>query len=358
MDRYSGLYIAVVLVALFGFWIPNLFLTSSTLHTIADGQPVTVLLGLAALVPLIGGNFDLSIGATANFTGILAIVVQDNHHWNVGFAIGLALVSAAVIGLVNGFLIVVLHVNSFIATLGMGTVLAAMLDIVTANSQPLSPASGVWNSLATHQIGGFEIYVGYALVVATVCWWLLEHTPYGRYMYAIGSNREASRLAGVRVSKWEWMSMVIASVLSGIAGVLYCSANGPSLTFGTSLLLPAFAACFLGATQLKPGHFNVWGSVIAVYVLAIGVDGLQLLTGQEWINQLFDGIALVAAVSFAVWRQRNVKRRGARLSTEAVSGAVQGDAGRTAEREGLGDSPVLAHEVDGEGGRVSGNDGE
>lgn len=343
MDRFSGLYIAIVLVVLFGFWIPNLFLTSSTLHTIADGQPVTVLLGLAALVPLIGGNFDLSIGATANFTGILAIVVQNNHHWNVGFAICLALASAAVIGLVNGFFIVVLRVNSFIATMGMGTVLAAMLDIVTANSQPLSPSSSVWDNLATHQVGGFEIYVGYALLVATVCWWLLEHTPYGRYMYAIGSNREASRLAGVRVGKWEWMSMVIASLLSGVAGVLYCSANGPSLTFGSSLLLPAFAACFLGATQLKPGRFNVWGSVIAVYVLAIGVDGLQLVTGQEWINQLFDGIALVAAVSFAVWRQRSVKRRGKSASSEALSRDLEVDERRITEGGGLGESAVSAH---------------
>ena len=127
---------------------------------------------------------------------------------------------------------------------------------------------------------GFQIVVVYLIVLALIVWWLVEHTPAGRYLYAVGGNAEAARLSGVRVGKWVWLSFIGSGLIAGIAGVLYCSLNGPALTFGAGLLLPAYAAAFLGATQLIPGRFNVWGTVIAVYILATGVRGLQLVTSR------------------------------------------------------------------------------
>lgn len=340
-DRFSGVYLAVLLIIMFGVWIPHLFLTMSTLHTIADEQPVTVMLGLAVLIPLVGGNFDLSVGATANLSGILAVVMLNNHHWNVVEAIVFSVVCSTVIGVVNGFLVVKLRVNSFIATLGVGTILTAVLDIVTGNSQPLLPSSSTWNRLAVFQVGGFESIVFYALVLAFVCWWLLDHTPFGRYLYAIGANKEASRLAGVRVNRWTWWSLTLSGAISGVAGILYVSASGPALSFGQSLLLPAFAACFLGATQLRPGRFNVWGAVLAVYVLAIGVSGLQLVTGQQWINEMFDGVALIAAVSFAVWRQSQVK--DVRSHNRAVANLVKKTF--VSSDSAVSETPMVANEL-------------
>src|SRR6201999_997250 len=104
----------------------------------------------------------------------------------------------------------------------------------------------------------------YLLVIAIVIWWFLDHTPSGRYLRAIGGNPEAARLSGVAVGKWTWITLIISAGLSGIGGVLYASLWGPALSFGAGLLLPAFAAVFLGSTQLKPGRVNVWGTVIAV----------------------------------------------------------------------------------------------
>jgi ribose transport system permease protein len=141
--------------------------------------------------------------------------------------------------------------------------------------------------------------VFYLLAIALFFWWLLEHTPVGRQLYAVGGNQEAARLSGIKVGKWVWLSLVISATLSGVAGVLYCSLSGPSLTFGSALLLPAYAAAFLGSTQLKPGRFNIWGTIIAVYVLAIGIQGLQYVTGVQWLGDMFNGIALVVAVAFA-----------------------------------------------------------
>jgi ribose transport system permease protein len=111
------------------------------------------------------------------------------------------------------------------------------------------------------------------------------------------------------VDKWTWISLIISASLCGVAGVLYCSLSGPSLTFGAALLLPAYAAAFLGSTQIKPGRFNIWGTIIAVYVLALGIQGLQYVTGVQWLGEMFDGIALIVAVSFASLSPRLRARR-------------------------------------------------
>jgi ribose transport system permease protein len=165
---------------------------------------------------------------------------------------------------------------------------------------------------------GFQIIVLYLLVIAVLAWWALNHTPAGRYVHAVGGNAEAARLSGVRTRLWTFLMLVTSSTLCGVAGVLYASLSGPSLTFGSALLLPAFAAVFLGSTQLTPGRFNVWGTLIAMYALATGIKGLQLVTGVQWLADMFNGTAVITAVAFAGWRQGRVVTRG-RDATRAAT---------------------------------------
>ena len=305
-DRFSGCYLWALFIIIFGYWEPHLFLTMATFHSVASEYAISALVSLAVLVPLIAGAFDLSVGATVNLSAIIAIQLQVSNGWNMWAAIAIAIGAALLIGVVNGFIVVKLQVNSFIATLGMGTVVAAVQYIVTGGGQPSAPTSTLWTNLTQHTILGFQAIIIYLIVIALIFWWALEFTPAGRYLYAVGGNIEAARLSGVKVGKWTWLSMITSAGLSGVAGVLYASLSGPSLTFGVSLLLPAFAAIFLGSTQLKPGRANVWGTLLAIYVLATGVTGLQLATGAQWLNDMFNGVALIVAVSFAQWRQRAV----------------------------------------------------
>ncbi|HSY16480.1 MAG TPA: ABC transporter permease [Jatrophihabitantaceae bacterium] len=308
-DRFSGLYLWALFIVVFGVWKSSLFLTEDTLHSIAASQAIVAMLGIAVLVPLAAGVFDLSVGSTINLSAVTVAVLQTNHHYGMWTSIAIAVLVGVAIGVINGFLVVVLGISSFIATLGTATVFGAVQAIVANQSQPLPPTSAAWLQLTQRQAFGFQIVFVYLLVLAVLIWWLLEHTPAGRYLYAVGGNSEAARLSGVRVGKWVWLSFVCSGTICGIAGVFYSSLNGPSLTFGAGLLLPAYAAAFLGSTQLRPGRFNVWGTVIAVYVLATGVRGLQLVTTVQWLNDMFNGVALVAAVGFAVWRQKKAATR-------------------------------------------------
>lgn len=325
-DRFSGLYLWALFIAIFGIWQPGLFLTMGTVHSIASEQAVVALLGLAVVVPLATGAFDLSIGATANLSAVVVAALQSQQHWSMWPAIGIALGISVLIGAVNGFIIVRLQVNAFIATLGMATIVGAVETIVSGNAQPLPPTSSAWSQLTQFQIFGFQAVFFYVIIIALVSWWFLEWTPAGRYMYAAGGNGVAARLSGVRVGAWTWVSLLFSGTVAGLAGILFSSLNGPSLTFGPALLLPAYAAAFLGSTQLRPGRFNVWGTVLAVYVLATGVFGVQLITSVQWLNDMFNGIALIVAVAFAVWRQRRARAEAA-PAQPVGSGPAEADPG-------------------------------
>jgi ribose transport system permease protein len=312
LQTCSGLYLWAMFIIVFGIWKPHLFLTSATAHSVASSQSVAAMLALALLIPLTAGVYDLSVGAVINVSAILAIDLQTMHHFGMWQAMLITVAACATIGALSGFIVVVLKVNSFVATLGMATVVSAIQTMVSGQSQPLPPTNPAWNMLTQRTVFGFQIVVVYLLVLALIVWWLLDHTPVGRYLYAIGGSTEAARLTGVRVGRWSWLSLMASATIAGIAGVFYGSLSGPSLTFGQGLLLPAFAAVFLGSTQFTPGRANVWGTLLAVYVLATGVQGLQFVTGVLWLNDMFNGLALIAAVSFAVWRQgRSTKNRSA-----------------------------------------------
>lgn len=308
LDRFTGLYLWALFVVVFGVWRPDEFLTLDTLRSVASEQAITGMLAIAVVVPLAAGAYDLSVGATINLATVLAVWLQSAQHVDMGWAIAVAIGAATLIGAANGFVVVVLKVNSFIATLGMATIVTAVQSIVVGANQPIPPSSRTWADLTTTTVLSFQVVVLYLLVVAALLWWLLARTPAGRYLYAIGGNADAARLAGVAVGRWRFAALVVSSAVAGIAGVLYGSLYGPSLTYGQSLLLPAFAAAFLGATLVMRGRFNIWGTLLAIYVLATGVKGLQLVTGAQWLSDMFNGVALISAVAFAVWRQQAVRR--------------------------------------------------
>jgi ribose transport system permease protein len=307
-DRFSAIYLWVAFLVIFGALEPHTFLTMSTLHFVAAQQAIFGIIAIAALVPIVCGQFDLSVGSNANLAGIAAVIAQVDWHWPFIPAILLGIACGVATGLVNGVIVVLFGVNSFIATLGMGSVLSATQVIISSNTQPNVPVASAWSSFTQYTVAGFQIVFLYLIILAVLVWWMLSYTPLGRYMYAVGGNAEAARLSGIPVGRVTLASLVTSGGLAGLGGVLYVSLTGPSLTFGNTLLLPAFAAVFLGSTQLRPGRFNVWGSLIAIYVLATGVEGLQLVSGAEWLGDMFNGVALIVAVALAVRRLRPGRR--------------------------------------------------
>lgn len=328
LERFSGLYLWALLIVVFSVWQPVYFPTMATVHSIAADRSIAAMLALAVVVPLACGAFDLSVGATANISTISAVMmVNDGVAWPIAVVVGTVL--GAVIGGINGFIVVRLKVSSFIATLGSSSVVVAFQIIITDNLQPLPPINASWTAFTQSTILGFQVVVFYMLALAVVMWWVLRHTPAGRYLYAIGSSPEAARLSGARVDRYTFLALLASGTIAGLTGAIYASLAGPSLTYGPSLLLPAFAAVFLGSTQIIPGRFNVWGTVLSIFVLATGVKGLQLATNAQWLDPMFSGGALIAAVAVALGRQRAAEEKARRkLLREPASSVLVGSSDR------------------------------
>jgi ribose transport system permease protein len=324
VDKYSGVYLWALFIIVFGIWTPHLFLTMATVHQIASQQSLTGLVALAVLLPLACGAYDLSIGANVNLVAVLVAILQTRHGWSVGAAVVVSVLVGLMIGVINAVVVVKFKVNSFIGTLGSATIVGAVQTIVTNGNPPLPSASSVWLDLTQKQIFGFQVVFLYLIVIGLVIWWVLARTPAGRYIYATGSNPQAARLSGVSIDTWTFVTLAASGLICGITGVLYSSLIGPSDSFGAALLLPAFAAAFLGSTQFQPGRFNVEGTLLAIFVLATGVLGLQLVTSVQWLNDMFNGVALIGAVAFAGARQRSNKRPIDLRSDARADGAADG----------------------------------
>jgi ribose transport system permease protein len=330
----SALYIFVLLFAIYAILTPTTFLAPGTWVVLLDAQTITVLAAVAVLIPLVTGVFNLAIGAEVGFAVILVAVLQTKLDLPFQLAIPLTILVGALIGLVSGLIITKARIDSFIATLGMSSVLLAGLAYLSENRQIIGLQEG-FRSFATSGVPlsadnpnfKLTIPVFIMLVVAFIVWYLLERTPVGRRMYAAGYNPDGARLSGVNVARLQVASLVAGGIIAGLAGTLLASRiNAGDPTVGTGLLLPALTAVFLGSTQFKGGRFNVWGTVISVYVLAVGIKGLQLLGAQNWVSDLFNGVALLAAVGLSRWERtgkrteaiRRVLPFGRRKQEEAV----------------------------------------
>jgi ribose transport system permease protein len=312
--RVSAIYLWLSFVVLFGLLKPDTYLSSTTLQLIFSEGAVTCLLALAFLVPLTAGAYDLSIGALMSTSVVIGAWLQL--HSSVPPAAG-AVVSVAactLFGWVSGFVVVRLKVNSFIATLGMSQVLLAAVLLVSGNRQLVADFPDSWSNLGLSKVAGIPLVDVYLVVVALVLWYVLEHTRVGRYLFATGGNPEASRLSGVPTDRMVWGALAASGAISGVAGVIYGMRVGTfDQTVGPGYLFPAVAAVFLGASQLSQRP-NVWGTLIAYFALAFGIQGLALTSSSAavWSQPLFQGIALIVAVamvSVPAIRRRRVEAR-------------------------------------------------
>jgi len=213
-------------------------------------------------------------------------------------AVLLGLGVGAAIGLINALVVVVAKIDSFIGTLATGSLIVALITMVTHdNIVSGKELSGGFADIGQTDIGGVTLPVIYLVLVAVAIWYLLEHTATGRRLYATGFNPDASRLAGVAVNKLRFVSLVISGSLAGASGIVLASSLGSgSPTAGTPYLLPAFAAVFLGAAVFRPGEFNVPGTIIGVLFLGVIQTGLIMLDFQTYVINLVQGGILISAV--------------------------------------------------------------
>lgn len=294
-ERFGLLYVLLGLVIIFSLTVPGFF-RFSTFQIIIGSQATQIVVTLAVVVALLGGEFDLSVANVVATAGSSLAMLNVVYGWPIWLSILTTLFGAAVFGALNALIVVRVGVPSIIATLGTGTLIYGASN-GWAGTAPRGGIDQNFVAVIGYPIFGAPLAIYITFAVGLFAYYLFEHTPVGRHFVFAGQNPEVARLAGIRVSRLRSGSLVGSALLSAVAAVLLIGITGASVpAVASSYLLPAFAGGFLGTTVIRPGRFNIPGVFIATYFLVTGVSGLQLLGYTGWINDVFYGASLITAV--------------------------------------------------------------
>lgn len=296
-ERFALVGLLVLIFAVCFAFLPS-FRSPNVLGAILNSQAIVLMLALTATLVLRTGDFDLSIaGVMVTTAAVVGVLSQAGLPW--ALAVLISLLVGLLAGAVNALLVVQIGVDSFIATIGMFTALTGLGYAIT-NSQIVTDVPDVLSEFARFKLLGLPATTWFAWLLVAVLWYVYEKTPLGRYMLFIGGNRSASSLAGINVDRIRTGTFIASGLIASIIGVFLAGNLGaidPSI--GSQYLLAPFAAVFLGATAIYVGRFNSLGTMVALYLLAVGFTGLQLLGAPSWVNNVFNGVALMLAVALA-----------------------------------------------------------
>ena len=308
VSKYGTLFAMAIMVVIFGLAIPNYaFLQTSNLLAIVNQSALTAIIAVGLTLVLVVGEMDLSIGYAASLAGIIVAGLMAKQGLPMPAAILATLLMGGVIGTVNGLIVTKARVNAVVATLGVGTVLVGLSYGYTSGS-PITEVPKGFANLTLGSFIGIQNPIWYMLAVLVVLWVILNRTPLGQRMQAVGSNKGAARLAGIRTDRVTIAAFVIGGVCAALTGILLASLLGSgTVSAADGYLLDSFAAVFLGAATLRDGEFHVIGTFIGVLVVNIGFNGLSLFGTPTFWQFVFKGGILVLAVALSTIARRYSK---------------------------------------------------
>jgi len=295
----------VLLIVLFSILLPRTFPTLLNLRSILGDKSIIALLALAAMIPMMAGRIDLTVGYGIVMWHVLAISLQTVYGFDWVTASIIVLLLGAALGLLNGLLVEIAQIDSFIATLGTGTVLYALALWHTDGRQVIGSLPPEFTALYATTLFGLPVAAFYVLALAVILWIIADYLPIGRMLYAIGANQRAAALNGIRTRRFVIGAFVASSLIGAFAGIILAAKlRIGQASVGLEFLLPALVGAFLGSTTIKPGRVNVWGTIIGVVILAVGISGIQQFGGAFYVEPLFNGATLLAAIGMAGYAQR------------------------------------------------------
>jgi len=310
VGKYGLLIFLVIVFAGFSLARPSEFASWENIRTTLDQQTPVIIGGLAVMMTLLTGEIDLSVAANISLANIFLAGLTTNNGFPTPVAVVLAVLVSTAVGFLNGLIVEKLQVTSFVATLGMATLIGGVGLAYSHSTDILTVPNSVTAMVRTSVIG-LPLSVFYGLAAMLVVGLVLRYLPVGRKLRAVGANPRAAALTGIRPGLYRIASFTLGGALAGIAGVVITGQLGSATAAGTadSLLLPIFAAVFLGSTAFTPGRQNVPGLFVAALFLAFVSSGLVLLGAPSWASPLINGAALILAVAFSTWALRMQARQ-------------------------------------------------
>ncbi|RBP18106.1 monosaccharide ABC transporter membrane protein (CUT2 family) [Roseiarcus fermentans] len=306
-----GLFLlAILFVIAYAILLPDTFLTKQTFRAIMAASVIVSFLSLSEMIVVASNNYDLSIAYNLGLSHIIVmgLLTRTEIPWYAVVAIVIAM--GALIGLINGLLVEYAKIDSFIATLGVGTILYGLGAWYTNGAQLVGDLPPMFTGINDTTIFNVPLPAILVAILVVALWVVFEFLPIGRQIYAIGGNRKAAELTGVPARRIVIAVFVVSGAIVGFAGVVLAARLRVGQTaVGPEFLLPAFVGALLGSTTIRPGRVNALGTMVAVLVLAIGIAGLQQLGGGFYVEPIFQGASLILSVGLAGYAARR-RREG------------------------------------------------
>ncbi|MCX6452127.1 MAG: ABC transporter permease [Actinobacteria bacterium] len=318
--KYGFIAVTLILFLLF-FTTQDTFRLSTTFFSMLKFTSVVAITGLGITLSMAVGGLDLSVGAVAGMSVTLSAMTMVIYNQTGIVAVGIVLLAGAVIGAVNAFLIVVLKIPDLLATLAsMFTVMG--LKLVPVNGQSVSSGmilrdgstargkfTDAFLKMDTGKVGPIPYPVILFFVLTLITWFFLTRTKWGRAMYAVGSNPEAARLAGVRVKRYRALAYILSGILASISGLILASRIGQGdISAGNSLLLDSVAVALVGTSVLGLGRPNAWGTALGAFLMGVVITGLTIAGFPYYGQDVVKGLVLLLALIFSFTLSRKKSR--------------------------------------------------
>ncbi len=311
VGRYGALLLLAAIVIVAAILQPATFATWSNISTILAGSAVTAIIAVGLTIPIVAGEFDLSVGYQASLAGIIGLTVMQT---GAPFWLGLvaALVTGLAAGAFNGLLVTRFGINALVATLGVGTVVLGLSYAITQGMPVVlgDPTRLTWLSL--QRFLGLPLPVWIAILVAAILWVGLNRTGLGMAVQAIGGNPEAARLSGVRVSALRTGTFMVAGLCAGLGGFIIATRTGyATVDAGNSYLMSSFAAVFFGSAVLSNGKFHILGTLVGVITVGIAFNIMAIAGFPTAYQFLFQGLLLILGVGVGTVSRRRATKSSA-----------------------------------------------
>ncbi|WP_119695904.1 ABC transporter permease [Microbacterium halotolerans] len=298
--RYAMVLVLIVVIAFFAYRSAR-FATPDNVVTILIAAAPFALIALGQTLVILTGGIDLSVGSVIALSAMAGAYTAKSLPDQLFLALAVAILVGAVAGAVNGFVVSVLDVPPFIATLGMLT-LASGLAYVIGGGAPINGLPQNFSQFANTEVLGLTIPVILMIIGIVGFGIMMRRTKFGMHVYAVGGNEQASRIAGIKTGRVKFLVYTISGALAGVSGIMLASRtiNGsPSL--GVGYELDAIAAVVIGGASLMGGRGTIWGTALGLLMIQTLNNGLDILTVPAYWQDVVKGLLIVAAVSVDVW---------------------------------------------------------
>ncbi|MBU9738494.1 ABC transporter permease [Diplocloster agilis] len=300
LKQFSTIILLVIMVIFFAVMTDTFFAAKNMINILRQVAVLGILSAGMTFV-IISGGMDLTVGSLLGLTGVVCAKFLVEYQMNSVVAILLTLVILTLFGTITGLLIVKLHVAAIVITLGMMTVARGLAFIISGGLPIYDIPEGVV-TLGQGYVGAIPIPVITMLVIVVIAAFILNRTYYGRYVYAIGGNEEAARLAGVAVDKIKVSLYSASAFLAGIAGVtLMARVSSGAPASGTSMEMDVVTAVVIGGVSINGGKGKISGAFIGALIIGVLSNGLTIMNIGEYYQQVVKGLVLILAVAFDVF---------------------------------------------------------